>query len=133
MRRHSRPPGSCSSAKPDTSPPLVLTRYAPKKKIRKEVNLLAKKNETAAADDEKPLTKEELEEERRSTPVVSYWHQNLTLAIVPDRNEIKLEGTHPETAQYIHLEPSGQTSWDGKRFYYPIVFANECVPRSRSP
>ena len=104
----------------------MLTRYYPKKKVRKERLLIGGAKNATAEEEEKPLTKEELEIEvrslcicrpltctdtlafdhqsclnltlqRRTTPIVSYWHPNITLAIVSDRGDFPLASAPPET------------------------------------
>ncbi|KAL7415602.1 cleft lip and palate associated transmembrane protein [Mrakia frigida] len=108
----------------------LLTRYYPRKKIRKEVSLIGgPKNATAEQEEldeeEKAMSKEELEIERKSTPIISYWHPNVTLTIISDRSAISFNSP-PEAKKHVQLEPSGQKSPDGQSFYhYPVVFAND--------
>lgn len=75
----------------------VLTRFHKKKIIRKEVNLLSGgKDETAV---EEKTTAAELEQERKDTPIVAHWHQNLTLALLTQRPEINLGATPAEVRE----------------------------------
>jgi hypothetical protein len=76
--------------------PAVLTRYHKKKVVRKEVNLLSGGKEESAEDEPTPV---ELEQERKDTPIVGHWHQNLTLALLTQRPEINLGATPAEVRE----------------------------------
>lgn len=60
-------------------------------------------------------------------PIVSHWHSNLTLGLIGQRPDLNLAAAPEEVRDFVTLEPSGQRTADGKRFHYPILFANECV------
>ena len=63
--------------------------------------------------------------QRKSTPIVSYWHPNVTLTLVSDRSPISFSSP-PEAKRHVHLEPSGQKSPDGTALYhYPVIFPND--------
>ena len=63
--------------------------------------------------------------QRKSTPIISYWHPNVTLTIISDRSPISFSSP-PEAKKHVQLEPSGQKSPDGTSLYhYPVVFPND--------
>ena len=92
-----------------------LNHYLPKKKVRKERNLLDK-NEVI-----------EEEPEDKGPPVISsHWHSNFSLALIPNNGIVNWRSMHPGLRQDIVMEPtaardaSGQDGW-----YYPVFFLNK--------
>ncbi|KAG2138070.1 cleft lip and palate associated transmembrane protein [Suillus bovinus] len=92
----------------------LLTRYMPKVKARKEKNLLSN-----------PDDDEEVEEEPQDDIVVSYWHKNLTLALVSDETVIALGKVPPVLVEHVHLVPGARDDTGTKGFYKPIIFPND--------
>ncbi|KAI9467040.1 cleft lip and palate associated transmembrane protein [Lactarius psammicola] len=93
----------------------LLTRYLPKAKIRKERNLLQDKVEGVDGQEEPEVP----------DTIVSFWHQNLTLALVSDATVLQYAQLPPPIAEHVHLVPGlrDETGTDG--FYNPIIFPNE--------
>ncbi|CDZ97998.1 Transmembrane protein [Phaffia rhodozyma] len=101
----------------------LLTRYAPKKKIRKEKSLIGGKDDEEEED--VILSLAQIEEEHKTTPIISYWHPNLTLAIVSDRPNIIEQALPPDSKEFVLLEPSGEKDKEGRLGHYPIVYPND--------
>jgi hypothetical protein len=92
----------------------LLTRYLPKTKIRKERKLLQDNVEgDGQQEPEVPDT------------IVSFWHQNLTLALISDTAVLQYAQLPPPVAEHVHLLPGlrDETGMDG--YYNPIIFPNE--------
>lgn len=93
-----------------------LNQYLPKKKAKKLKNLLASPDET------------EEEEEEDNTPnvqVVSYYHPNFTVSVIPDSGAQKYRQMHPAVRQHLQLESTGARDSTGQNgWYYPMVFLN---------
>ena len=93
----------------------ALNQVRPKKKVVKTKNLLSGSDE--------PETPEE--KATPKTTMVSYYHPNFTMSIIPDSGTQSYPQMHPAVRQHVHLESteardaSGQNSW-----YYPILFVN---------
>ncbi|EJD48606.1 cleft lip and palate transmembrane 1 [Auricularia subglabra TFB-10046 SS5] len=92
----------------------LLTRYMPKKKVRKEKSLLSSS--------EKP--EPEVEEVDQGS-IVSHWHTNLTLGLVSDNTEVPWTRMAPIIQQYITLVPEMRDTTGTRGYYYPIVFPND--------
>ncbi|KAG8531994.1 uncharacterized protein KY384_003630 [Bacidia gigantensis] len=92
-----------------------LNEILPKKKVRKTKNLLAgSQNSTSGVE-------EALDTPRRG----SFYHPNLTVAIIPDSGTQSYSSMHPAVRQQIHLESSGARDTSGQNgWYYPILFFN---------
>lgn len=92
-----------------------LNQYLPKKKAKKLKNLLASAEETE-------------EEEEDNTPdvqVVSYYHPNFTVSLIPDSGAQKYRQVHPAGRQHMQLESTGARDTSGQNgWYYPIIFLN---------
>ncbi|KAI9448006.1 cleft lip and palate associated transmembrane protein [Lactarius indigo] len=93
----------------------LLTRYLPKTKIRKERNLLQDKAKGA----------DEQEEPEVPDTIVSYWHQNLTLALVSDATVLQYAQLPPPIAEHVHLVPGLRDETGTNGYYNPIIFPNE--------
>ncbi|KAJ5248891.1 hypothetical protein N7468_000342 [Penicillium chermesinum] len=96
--------------------PRPLNQYLPKKKAKKLKNLLSGPEEG------------EQEEEDDGTPdvqIVSYYHPNFTVSIIPDSGILKFSQVQPAVRQYVQLERTGARDASGKHgWYYPILFLN---------
>lgn len=92
-----------------------LNQYLPKKKVKKLKNLLSSSEEPE-------------EEEEDSTPnvqMVSYYHPNFTVSVIPDAGNQNYRSVHPAVRQYIQLESTGARDASGQNgWYYPMVFLN---------
>ncbi|EIM85601.1 cleft lip and palate associated transmembrane protein [Stereum hirsutum FP-91666 SS1] len=91
----------------------LLTRYLPKPKARKEKKLLD------SGDDEEDGAEEEAE------VIISYWHQNLTLALVSDAPTLQYSQLPAPVHEHIELIPGMRDETGTKGYYKPIVFPNE--------
>lgn len=87
-----------------------MTRWAPKRRIRREVSLLAAKNQTTEGE----------EEDEGPAPIISYWSRNLTLTIVNDGSSADVAAMPPAVRDNYHLTSSGD-----EMKYFPVVFAND--------
>jgi hypothetical protein len=87
-----------------------MTRWMPKKRVRKEVSLLGGKNETVEPE----------AEDKGPAQIISYWSRNLTLTIVNEDNTADFAAMPPPVRENYHLAPSA----DGLA-YFPVVFAND--------
>lgn len=94
-----------------------LNQYLPKKKAKKLKNLLASPDET-----------QEEEEEEDNTPnvqIVSYYHPNFTVSVIPDAGAQRYRQMHPAVRQHLQLESTGARDSTGQNgWYYPMVFLN---------
>jgi len=91
-----------------------LNHYIPKKKARKQRNLLEKTEEV------------ELEPEEPTGPQISsYWHPNFTLAVIPQTGVQNWQTLHPGLRRDILMEPTGARDASGQNgWYYPVFFLN---------
>lgn len=92
-----------------------LNQYLPKRKAKKLKNLLS-----AATEEEG----EEVEDNTPNVQMVSYYHPNFTLSLIPDLGTVNYQQLHPAVRQYLHTDwsvrdASGQNGW-----YYPLFFLN---------
>ncbi|TFY72896.1 hypothetical protein EVG20_g86 [Dentipellis fragilis] len=87
----------------------LLSRYLPKPKVRKERRL---------------LQGDELEEPEEEI-IASYWHQNLTLALVSDTTVLKYRELPPPIVEFVHLVPNQRDETGTKGYYKPIIFPND--------
>ncbi len=98
--------------------PRPLTQYLLKKKVAKTRNLLGGTNVTAEKqedDDQAP----------RKNVLVSFYHPNITVSIIPDSGKLSYQTMHPAMRQFVQLESSGARDTSGKNgWYYPILFTN---------
>ncbi|KLO14990.1 cleft lip and palate associated transmembrane protein [Schizopora paradoxa] len=91
----------------------LLTRYLPKPKQRKEKKLIG-----GGAEDE------EIEIEEPDV-IISYWHKNLTLALVSDATSIPYSQLPPPVAEHVHLVSNLRDETGKKGYYLPVVFPND--------
>lgn len=105
--------GSAKAAKDVLHVRKPLTKYAPPRKIRKEVSLLGG-NSTQDGDAEDGVD---------SLPsIISHWSPNLTLALVTDSGTLKYRAQPPQVRSLINLAPQPSA---GQAAYYPILYPNE--------
>ncbi|KAA1466458.1 cleft lip and palate associated transmembrane protein [Dentipellis sp. KUC8613] len=93
----------------------LLSRYLPKPKVRKERKLL--QGDEPEENDEDSEPEEDI--------IASYWHQNLTLALVSDTNVLKYRELPPPVIEYVHLIPNQRDETGTKGYYKPIIFPND--------
>ncbi|KAF2097309.1 cleft lip and palate transmembrane 1 [Rhizodiscina lignyota] len=94
-----------------------LTQHLKKKKVKKVRNLLAGKNDLAE--------EEEPEEADKGPQVVSYYHPNFTISLIPDSGTVNYPAMQPALRQFIVLERTGARDASGANgWYYPIVYVN---------
>ncbi|TIC00309.1 cleft lip and palate transmembrane 1 [Wallemia mellicola] len=98
----------------------LLTRFHPKKKARKEKNLLS--DDSSDGEDD---------EEDKETPelIVPYWHSNLTVSIIQDTGiNIPYTQTQPAARKFIALDPLNRRKEGVKPetgYHYPIIYPND--------
>lgn len=93
-----------------------LNQYLPKKKAKKLKNLLASSEE---------IQEEEEEDNTPDVQIVSYFHPNFTVSLIPDAGTQKYGQIHPAIRQNMQLESTGARDSSGQNgWYYPMVFLN---------
>ncbi|KAG9073777.1 hypothetical protein FS749_014694, partial [Ceratobasidium sp. UAMH 11750] len=90
----------------------LLTRYMPRRKVRKVKSLLAGSQEEEI--------EEEVEEEPEDNSPVSYWHPNVTLTLVSDFAQVPITQLPAPVADHVTVEPVND-----KLYYRPILFPND--------
>ncbi|KAF8707986.1 Cleft lip and palate, partial [Rhizoctonia solani] len=90
----------------------LLTRYMPRRKIRKEKSLLA-----GGKEEEVEEVEEEPEDDKSP---VSYWHPNVTLTLISDFPHVPFTQVPPPVAEHISVHSDGD-----KPFYNAILFPND--------
>lgn len=91
-----------------------LNHYKEKKRVRKQRNLL----------DKTELAEAELEDSR-APQIVSYWHSNFSLSVVPGTGTVNWRQMHPGLRKDIVIEPTGARDASGQNgWYYPVFFLN---------
>ncbi|KAF9359975.1 hypothetical protein BGX26_010903 [Mortierella sp. AD094] len=102
----------------------MLTRYYLKKKEFKVKKLIGGKH-----DDEpepEPVSEKPVEATPEpSSSIVSYWHQNLTLALLSDRTLIPYAAIPPELQGMYQLESTRTLDEHGNGFVLPTLFVND--------
>lgn len=104
--------------RPDTALHFLrpLNQYLPKKKAKKLKNLLSGPEE------------DEVDEEEDNTPdvqIVSYYHPNFTVSVIPDTGPQKYRQMHPAVRQHMQLESTGARDSTGQNgWYYPLLYLN---------
>ncbi|KAI9772847.1 MAG: hypothetical protein M1840_008729 [Geoglossum simile] len=97
-----------------------LNQFLARKKIKKTKKLLGKSEAKGGVELEP-----ELEPQPQVTTIVSYYHPNVTLSIVPDSGTLHFPSMHPALRQYVSLESTAARDASGENgWYYPIVFVN---------
>ncbi|KAF9904062.1 hypothetical protein EC991_003095 [Linnemannia zychae] len=100
----------------------MLTRYYKKRKEFKVKKLVGGKQEEEP-EPEKPVEEPEVPEGGSS--IVSYWHQNLTIALLSDRTVIPYTALPPELKPMYQLESTGKRDAHGNGFFLPTVYVND--------
>ncbi|KAF9927167.1 hypothetical protein FBU30_003447 [Linnemannia zychae] len=100
----------------------MLNKYYKKKKEFKVKKLVGGKQEVEP-EPEKPVEEETVPEGGSS--IVSYWHQNLTITVLSDRNIIPYAALPPELKPMYQLESTGKRDANGNGFVLPTVFIND--------
>ncbi|KAH8915161.1 cleft lip and palate transmembrane 1, partial [Atractiella rhizophila] len=91
----------------------LLTRFHPLKRERKTHNLLSGTEK-----------EEEMEEESQGPPpIISYYHPNLTLALVSEANMLDLYSLPAILSRHVSVVPAPEGAL--RKEYYPIVFPND--------
>ncbi|KAH8919303.1 cleft lip and palate transmembrane 1 [Atractiella rhizophila] len=91
----------------------LLTRFHPLKRERKTHNLLSGTEK-----------EEEMEEEPQGPPpIISYYHPNLTLALVSEANVLDLYSLPAILSRHVSVVPAPEGTQ--RKEYYPIVFPND--------
>ncbi|KAF9133475.1 hypothetical protein BGW39_009665 [Mortierella sp. 14UC] len=100
----------------------MLTRYYKKRKEFKVKKLVGGKQEEEP-EPEKPVEESAVPEGGSS--IVSYWHQNLTIALLSDRTVIPYNALPPELKPMYQLESTGKRDAHGNGFVLPTVYVND--------
>lgn len=99
----------------------MITRFLPKRRVRKEKKLIGGVEEVEA--------EPEVVEEPKERQIVAHWSTNLTLTIVSDGGVVNIAGLQPHISPFYTLAPSaseaGGDSADAPKKYYPPVFPND--------
>ncbi|CAE6527598.1 unnamed protein product [Rhizoctonia solani] len=90
----------------------LLTRYMPRRKVRKEKSLLAGGKEEEVEEVE--------EEEPEDNSPVSYWHPNVTLTLISDFPQVPLTQLPPPVVEHISVHIV-----EDKPYYNAILFPND--------
>ncbi|CAE6419510.1 hypothetical protein ACGC1H_001912 [Rhizoctonia solani] len=90
----------------------LLTRYMPRRKVRKEKSLLA-------GSKEEEVEEVEVEEPEDNSPV-SYWHPNVTLTLISDFPHVPLNQLPPPVVEHISVH-----TVEDKPYYNAILFPND--------
>ncbi|KAF8979482.1 hypothetical protein BGZ46_005382 [Entomortierella lignicola] len=99
----------------------MLTRYYVKKKTLKVKKLIGGKHD----DESEPEIQEEEKSPEPTSSIVSYWHQNLTLALLSDFTIIPYAAVPPELKGMYQLESTGHRDEQGNGFVLPTLFVND--------
>ncbi|KAI9783723.1 MAG: hypothetical protein M1816_001204 [Peltula sp. TS41687] len=95
-----------------------LTQYLAKKKVAKTKKLLGGGSSDESKDSEPEVPKQ-------GRTVVSYYHPNFTVSVIPDSGDLNYPTMHPAMRQFVHLESTGQRDASGQNgWYYPILYVN---------
>ncbi|KAI7939177.1 hypothetical protein MJO28_014756 [Puccinia striiformis f. sp. tritici] len=98
----------------------LLTRYLPKRNIRKTKNLLGgSENITSLEGDEK-------DDDLTAPSIISYYHPNLTIGVVSDSNVMPLNRLPPVVQAHVNIPPTREKDpVTGNYYRYPVVFPND--------
>lgn len=92
-----------------------LNQYLPKRKAKKLRNLLSDEEDTTEPEDNTPAVQ-----------IVSFYHPNFTVSIIPDSGNQQFRQMHPAVRQHLVLESTGARDITGQNgWYYPVVFLNK--------
>lgn len=100
----------------------LLTRYLPKRNIRKTKNLLGgSESNTTQENDPIPA-----EDDSTLSSVISYYHPNLTIGLVSDTNVMPLNRLPPVVHAHVNVPPTREKDPVSGHYYrYPVVFPND--------
>ncbi|KNZ49282.1 hypothetical protein VP01_510g19 [Puccinia sorghi] len=100
----------------------LLTRYLPKRNIRKTKNLLGgSEGNTTQENDLIPA-----EHDSTLSSVISYYHPNLTIGLVSDTNVLPLNRLPPVVHAHVNVPPTSEKDPVSGHYYrYPVVFPND--------
>lgn len=100
-----------------------LTRYSAQKKIRATKNLLSK----GAKDDDSSSEADQQHQdvEKKDMPIVSYYHPNLTIAMVESSGPLALSGLPPVLRRHVQIARPGQKDDKGNVYHHPIFWTND--------
>ncbi|WAQ93365.1 hypothetical protein PtA15_18A425 [Puccinia triticina] len=100
----------------------LLTRYLPKRNIRKTKSLLGGSDNTTSTGNDVKTS----EDDSTATPIISYYHPNLTLGVVSDFNVLPLNRLPPVVHAHVNVPPTRQKDpMTGNYYRYPVVFPND--------
>ncbi|KAJ9267084.1 hypothetical protein DTO212C5_6149 [Paecilomyces variotii] len=92
-----------------------LNQYLPKRKTKKLKNLLTDEDNAEEPEDDTPAIQ-----------IVSYYHPNFTVSVVPDTGVQKFRMMAPAIRQHLELESTGARDITGQNgWYYPVIFLNK--------
>ncbi|CAO3567253.1 unnamed protein product [Mortierella alpina] len=100
----------------------MLTRYYNKKKEFKVKKLVGAKHDEAV---EPEPEKQAEEASAPGSTIVSYWHQNLTIAVLSDQTIIPFGAIPPEMKGMYQLESTGMRDAHGNGYVLPAVYVND--------
>ncbi|KAI8336518.1 cleft lip and palate transmembrane protein 1-domain-containing protein [Chlamydoabsidia padenii] len=115
----------------------VLTKFYPKRAIIKQKKLLGKEGQDETSMDEELEQRHDasglsgfgldlLTNLTRQAPLTSYWHENVTIAVISDQLLIPKKSIQPPAMKYIPFDNDFTRDASGKMSYYkPIVFTND--------
>lgn len=92
---------------------IELTRFLPKKRVRKEKKLIGNEEDV----------EDEPEAPEPAQQIVAHWSNNLTLALISDGKPVNLAQLAPPTAPFFIVAPSPAESTT--KHYYPVLFPND--------
>ncbi len=92
-----------------------LTRFLPKRRVRKEKKLIGGEEGADPEDERLPV-------EQPAQQIVAHWARNLTLTIVSGGGTVNFAGLAPQVAPYYQLAPSPDPA---TKLYYPPMFSND--------
>ncbi|KAF3925527.1 hypothetical protein ABW21_db0200477 [Orbilia brochopaga] len=98
----------------------LLTRFMPKKKIRKVKKLLGgnEKDEAEEVAEPEPVSE--------GPVIASYWHANLTINVVGNTGSQAYPSMHPALRMHYNLERENARDKYGKNsWFYPVIFIND--------
>ncbi|KDQ17339.1 hypothetical protein BOTBODRAFT_105998, partial [Botryobasidium botryosum FD-172 SS1] len=102
-----------------------LTKYMPRRKIRKEKSLLSSDESDVQETEEVVDVTHSYPEIPKDGLLLQYWHPNLTLGLVSDATAVPYTQLTVPLFKHVHLEPSLRDATGQIGYHYPILFPNE--------
>ncbi|PLW17605.1 hypothetical protein PCASD_17648 [Puccinia coronata f. sp. avenae] len=100
----------------------LLTRYLPKRNIRKTKNLLGGSENTTIQETDNTV----LDDDSTHSSIISYYHPNMTIGIVSDTNVLPLNRLPPIVHAHVNIPPTREKDPASGHYYrYPVVFPND--------